>query len=246
MEIRPRPVPPSSSLKWFTQGLRLSTRRPLFFVVIVGVPLPATFLWDGLPVFLLLPLLLAPGIVLAFATERSTFFLTELRAITASAWRAMAFASLLIAPLVILVAFMILLAARLDDSPAASAAPAINLAFESSSAYLVTLSLWFMTIGPILWFLVPLVILENLPLKHAFLLSLQAFVLNLYISIITSVIALVFLTGIFWSISVFPLYAIVVCMMYASYRHVFYNSELKETQRQKSRRGALATQELKA
>ena len=246
MELRPHPVPPSSSLKWFTQGLRLSTRHPFLFVVTVAVALPGTLIFGGLPVFLFIPLLLAPGVVLAFASENDTSFWLELRDRSLNAWKNLAISSLLLVPLIFLLASLLLLAAKLEP-PAASAdtTEAAKLTFEAGAAYLITLSLWFMAIGPIIWFLIPLLILENLPLKNAFFLSLQAFVFNLYVSIITSLLALIFLVGIFWGIAIFPLYAITVCMMYASYRHVFYNSELKEKARAK-KKSTLVPQELKA
>ncbi len=229
MELRPRPVPARHIFRWFADGLRLSARQPLWFVVLVAVALPAGQWLGAMPLFLLLPSLLGCGVLLAFSSEQASSFLATVAGqCRGKALRLLA-ATLLAAPVVFFIASLLLLGAQLDEpSPAQTAAAAQSaFSFEPADILLVTLFLWFVAVGPILWFMVPLLVLETLPLKIAFALALKACLHNLYIAMVTSTLALVFLAGINISISAFPLYAIVVCAMYASYRDVFYGEALK-------------------
>ena len=223
MEIHPRSVPLTHIPRWFSDGLRLSARKPLWFVALVGLALPAGQLLAAMPLFLLLPTLLGCGVLAAFASDRAGSF----PATVAAHWRGkgarLLVATLLAAPAVLFIASLLLLAAQVDEQQPARAATtaASMLSFEPADILLVTLFLWFVTAGPILWFLIPLLMLEDLPLKIATSLALKACLYNLYIAIVTSALALVFLAGIKISFTVFPLFAVVASAMYASYLDVF-------------------------
>ncbi len=230
MVIQPRSVPPSHALRWFSDGLRLSARRPLWFVLLLVLMLPLGMWASALIQFALAPTLLGCGVVLALSSEHDSSFPADLGDRCAASCRRMALATLAGAPIVLLVAMMISLlvqsqeVARGDAAPAAAAA---IFSFEPANILLITLFLWFVALGPILWFFIPLLVLEKLPLKLTLALAVRAYSRNLYIAIITSLIAMIFAFGTLLSILLFPLFAVVVCAMYLSYRDIFYGEALK-------------------
>ena len=120
------------------------------------------------------------------------------------------------------------------QNEAARATAHIIFSFEPANILLITLFLWFVALGPILWFLIPLLVLEKLPLKISIALAVRAYSRNLYIAIVTSLIAMTFAFGTLLSIALFPLFAVVVCAMYLSYRDVCYGEAMKMLRRRKA------------
>lgn len=237
MGVEPRPVPPRHVLRWFRQGLALSTRRPLEFIVLTGLLLPTGLFWNAMPQLALAPALLAFGVLLAYCAEHRSSFIAEIRRRSGTQIVRPLVAGLIGIPIVLLIALAMVMMSRVDQPTEAAAAAATMtsaLHFEAGDILLVTLFLWFMALGPIVWLLMPLLILENLPFKLALRLSLKAFLRNLYLAIVTSATSLILVAAIRVSFLVFPAVAILCCTMYASYRDIFYGSEIElETASQK-------------
>jgi len=238
MELEPHAVPPSHILRWFRGGLTLSTRKPLWFVLLVAVLLPLDHgLW-AVAQFLLVPALLACGVVLAFAAERDQAVVEILRANGLPGGWPLARATLLAAPLVFLIAqmigWMLRGLARLDGGGTAATATPSPLSFDPANTLLSMLFLWFVSVGPVLWFTLPLLALERLSARRAIALGFRAYARNLYMAMLTALLAIVLAMGTLVSISLFPLVAIIACAIYLSYRDVFYGEGLKLATRRRT------------
>ncbi len=235
MEFEPRAVPPSHVLRWFRGGLTLSARKPLWFVLLVALLLPLDHGLFAVVQFLLVPALLACGVALAFAAERDLAVMEVLRANGfPGGWRLLR-ATLLAAPLVFFIAqligWMLRSLAQLDGGGNGAAGPS-PLSFDPADTLLIMLFLWFVSVGPVLWFAVALLALEQVTARRAISLAFRAYARNLYMAMLTALLAIVLAMGTLVSISLFPLVAIISCAIYLSYRDVFHGEGLKlETRR---------------
>lgn len=222
MNFRPQKVEPGSASVWFKDALALSVRKPIFFISATLVFTSICYLPKelGAAAFIALPLLLGLGCVVAECADNGRNPFTILMGKPSHVW-----GSLLVVGLVpwLALTFIALLAALLvpPGEPLTMNQSATQAIFRGGSTLLALAFLWFLVVGYWLWFVIPLIAVAEISLPIAIDQADEALTLNRFIKLIALAVAFSCLVGFFNSIVVFPWVAIVSCMMYVSYRHIW-------------------------
>ena len=210
MEFKPQRVEPKSWRFWFKEGLSLSTRNIFSFALLALLASATHYLpgfLRGLTV-LVIPLLLAFGVVLADSVDKSNRFFSRISKIPLVVW-ARLFAAVSMPSLLFFVLSVVLI----------NIIPPIG---DQGGDMLELMLIWFIIAGYLLWFVVPLTVIAELPLIESFYQSLEALYLNRwFFRIILAFGFTAYLFALFLPILFIPWYAMASSMMYVSFRHIW-------------------------
>lgn len=233
MQFGPQTVEANSWRTWAVEGLQLSARRPVVFLIL-------TLLYAGLDYlpsylngvqFWLTPLFLGLGCFVAQCADESRSVGDILAGVTRHAWF-----RLISTGLVPLAGFVIFSIVATPD-------PLPPVIFKGGLGILIMMFFWMLFAGPFLWFLVPLVAVGGLSVPVASAQSMNALRQNFFVYGLT--MAVTFLSAAMItlgaSIIAVPLYPILCCAMYVSYRHIWLNRAQNEPEEARVRAQATAT-----
>lgn len=224
MNFEPQAVDKKSWCYWLKESMALSTRRTTMFVLFTMLIGSLHFLPRALSaVFLVsIPLALGVGTLIAYCSDTSRSFIDELKAKPLVIWlRLIAVGS---APWVLLAVFsaIALLITGHGEPPVFEASHEGTIFEEASMSLMAVMFIWFITMGWLVWFIVPLVVIAEMPVAESIDQTIDALALNRFVYGIIAVAAVsAFLLGAFSPVLVFPWYAIVTSMMYVSFRHIW-------------------------
>jgi hypothetical protein len=225
--FEPQAVGAKSIGQWFKNGLELGSRKPVSFITLVGifagVHYTPEILSNSIFMFLM-PILLGAGCVIADSSNKQMSTLQELRKKSATIWLRLFLLGAI--PWMVLGIIGLILSVVLGPGePIILKEPDnVHNVFEGGLAIFALMFVWFLTMGYLLWFMVPLVSIAEVPLEIALMQALEALELNNFV--VGLVVALSFscLFGVISSVLIFPWVAIVASMMYVGYRHVWFGN----------------------
>ncbi|HID99443.1 MAG TPA: hypothetical protein EYP59_04045 [Thiotrichaceae bacterium] len=229
MEFKPRRVAPKSWRFWFKESLSLSTRNILSFTLLALLVSGAHHLPELLRDFVIfaIPLLLSFGVVLACSVDKSINFLGAVSKTPRVVWVRLFVAGSM--PWLILSAFgivmgliMQLMGVEGTPPPSFDSGQNTYVIYEAGMSMLATMFVWLLILGYFLWFVIPLIVVAELPLIESFDQSLDALLLNgWFVRIILSFSFSAFLFALFFPILFIPWYAVTSSMMYVSFRYIW-------------------------
>lgn len=227
--FEPKAVPPDSWRHWVTQALDLCTAQWLPNTVLVLGLLGGVQLLQADAGRLLLGCL-APGLVALFTAVASRAHTPRrlhqvLRGSLPGVGRAVLCAATVLAVLyAVLAAIAGALAFGGAGAPAAGQAAwtagTATSDFAAGQSALLVLFLWLLV--PLLFFLLPLLVCAQLPVRQALALARQAHALNPFAWRVGAAAGLLCLGGAMWNgVAAVPFYPLIGTLLYVAYRHVF-------------------------
>lgn len=231
MHFEPQSVEASSWRTWAVEGLQLSARRPLSFIVLTLLYASLDYLPPALGLqFWLTPVFLGLGCLVGRCADKSVAVSAICNARTARA------------ALNLVTAALLPLAALLAVSSAVHPTPLPPVVFEGGLGILIVMFLWMLFVGPLLWFLAPLMAVEGLSLRIAAAQSWDALHRNFFVYGLTLAVTLVaaVMIALGSSVAAIVLYPILSCVMYVSYRHIWFNRAQNEPEPTRRRSAAAA------
>ena len=233
MQFTPQTVEADSWRAWLIEGLQLSGRRPLTFTILIILYAGLDYLPDeiGDLQFLLTPLFLGLGCITASSADQSKSIATTCAETPISVWGQLI--ALGVVPLMAALAFKM----------CAAPAPLPPVVFEGGLGILVVMFFWLLFAGPILWFFIPLAAIGRLPFLLAVEQGKNALLQNFFVYCLTMSLTLLIAAMVMMGASVasVPLYPVLCCVMYVSYRHIWFNRRQNEPEVRSGRSSILAT-----
>ncbi len=230
MNFEPRQVDPKSVFYWFREALELSIRRSwtfiiftLLFCIIYYFPSPINDL-----LFYLMPTLLGICCIVAECADMDKKIGITLRSKPLNVWLNLLLIGFL--PWIFAILEIILFVFFDDIEVKGSVISPLPLPFylDPCTMLLAFMFVWFLAVGLIIWFIIPLVAVSEFPLKVAFAQVLKAISLNVFIFFLVILITLSSYLAMIFPLIIFPWLAIVTSMMYTSYRHIWFDRGLNE------------------
>lgn len=221
--FEPQAVGKKCVREWFKNGLELASRRPLAFLLLVGLFTGLYYLPDTIlgMEFYVIPLLLGLGCMIAESANRRVSALQLVRLKPMMVWLRLSLLGL--APWVPLWIYFGVASWLFEPAdPPASLSSEGSVTFIAGSMMFFVMFICFITHGYFLWFMVPLVAVANMPLKIALLQASHALELNRFVLGLVALLGVSCLFGFFWPFLIFPWVAILTAAMYVSYLNVWF------------------------
>lgn len=222
--FEPQAVCAKSVGLWFKNGLELTGRKPGHFVILVGcfagIHYLPEIISNNMFVFVM-PILLGAGCIIADSSNQKTFTLQEIRNKPIAIWLRLLLLGIIPWIPIIIISLIGSVLLGPGDDLLIEKYDGYDV-FEGGSAILAIMFFWFITMGYFLWFMVPLISIEELPLGFAFEQAMDALGLNRFVVGLVVFLSFSCFFGMLSSVLVFPWIAVVTSMMYISYRHIWY------------------------
>lgn len=228
MNFQPQRVDAKSVFYWFREGLDLSIRKLLIFITLTLIFCGIDYLPLSLnqSLIFLIPMLLGLGCIVAYCADAGYNILVILRSKPIKVWFNLFYIGFIPwIPLIILSIFLVFLSGDVKGD-AFVPVPPKPTDFNGGSALFALMFLWFICMGYLIWFIIPLVAIAELPLVIAFEQAGKALGLNKFVIFLVIFFSFSCFFGIILPLIVFPWVAIVTSMMYTSYRHIWLDRGL--------------------
>jgi len=230
MEFQPQQVESKSWRYWFKEALSLSTRNILLFALLALLVSGTHYLPELLRGFTLLgiPLFLSFGVVLAESADKSNTFFSAASKTPRIVWVRLFIAGSIPWIMASVFGVVLMMISRLigaHGNPSdfdIAQTQTLSVAYEAGMAMLAVMLFWFITIGYFLWFVVPLIVIAELPIIESYEQSFEALSLNgWFVKVILAFSFAALLFALFLPILFIPWYAMASSMMYVSFRHIW-------------------------
>lgn len=242
MRFEPQQLPAERAIDWIRQGAALTMRKPLQFLVLTLAPtafLAATGAWGNVLLAAVFPLLVGAGVMVASAADDSVSSIERVMQVDRAAWLRLVAAGLVIF-LFQVAAFLAVYALLTPDLADQAQVPA-----TPPPPPLATVAYRFCDVFALLhfsWHVPTLLLVTGLPLRYAGLQTHLATVLNpitIFLGLAISVVDN--LLGPLLALVIIPLFPVVVCTMYVSFREIWLG-RLENRRAARKQKPAVATQ----
>ena len=245
MEFRPQRVDQTSWRHWLKEGVALSSRRAALFVILTMatgslhfLPRPLGFIFMAI-----VPLVLGLGTVIAYCADTSKPIVVFFGRKPLVVWVRIVIVGSV--PWLLFVALSAIASWLIGsgEPPVFDGRAGGSIFAEASMSVMAAMFIWFATLGWWIWFMVPLIVIAELPILESIDQVEEALTLNRFAYKVIAVAAVSTLLGEINPVLVFPWFAIITSVMYVSFRQIWWGrrdnlpkSAAKENARVLSRR----------